>query len=125
MKICSKCKKEKLLTSFYKRSKSKPGYASWCKVCDNSRRTKRQTMNVLRAKVFDVLGSKCVHCGFSDRRALQIDHINGGGNLERKSLGDYQLMKRISLGMTDGYQTLCANCNCIKRIEAGEHRSAV
>ena len=28
--------------------------------------------------------NKCLKCGFSDRRALQIDHINGGGIKERR-----------------------------------------
>src|SRR3990167_3657310 len=38
-----------------------------------------------RSVVLDVLGNKCSRCGFSDKRALQIDHKNGGGALERKS----------------------------------------
>src|SRR5438445_10103504 len=41
----------------------------------------------LRDQVFELLGDKCVRCGFADRRALQFDHISGGGNRERMSRG--------------------------------------
>src|SRR5438094_515100 len=44
-----------------------------------------------RAKLRDdfllVFGGKCVRCGFSDKRALQIDHVNGDGYIERKKKG--------------------------------------
>ena len=33
MKICTKCKKEKLESEFHKRKKSKDGLHSWCKDC--------------------------------------------------------------------------------------------
>lgn len=85
--------------------------------------------NYLRIKnaIFALLGSKCVMCGFSDRRALQIDHINGGGSKERKikygrSAFDY-ILKEI-LGGSKKYQILCANCNWIKRAINNENRRA-
>lgn len=63
----------------------------------------------------------CVRCGFSDIRALSIDHINGDGwkdrNVRRGSNICYSLR---SLGYPDGYQTLCMNCQFIKRSENGE-----
>ena len=31
-----------------------------------------------RELFFKEFGNKCCRCGFSDKRALQIDHINGG-----------------------------------------------
>lgn len=71
-------------------------------------------------EVFDLLGRKCSVCGFSDERALQIDHVNGGGNKERKSMRGKKLYGHIlSLGGV-GYQILCANCNWIKRVENSE-----
>ena len=69
----------------------------------------------LRQQVLELLGNQCVVCGFSDRRALQIDHINGGGykaKLHKSVLRKYKLLLE-SKG--EGYQLLCANCNQIKK----------
>ncbi len=74
-----------------------------------------------REKVFDLLGAKCVRCGFSDKRALQIDHIHGGGSKERR-MGMIAMYQRIIDCGGEGYQMLCANCNAIKKIENGEVR---
>lgn len=74
----------------------------------------------LRIKALEMLGNKCIKCGFSDVRALQIDHINGGGwDARKKGITGYKLcgdvLKNPSL-----YQCLCANCNWIKRYENHE-----
>lgn len=77
-----------------------------------------------RQKVIELLGSICVKCGFSDARALQIDHVNGGGNRERIELGSNPaLYSKILKQGTSGYQLLCANCNWIKRSEKQEYRA--
>jgi hypothetical protein len=86
---------------------------------------------IARQKIIRLLGSKCsnVHCGFSDPRALQIDHVNGGGV---KQIREYQhhgnyyhtVLKLIESGSHD-YQLLCANCNWIKRAERGEQPNRV
>jgi len=69
-----------------------------------------------RAKVLEFLGGQCVVCGFSDTRALQIDHINGGGNKERReSPSCFSYWKKIMSTPSGKYQLLCANCNWIKR----------
>ena len=39
-----------------------------------------------KTKVFDHYGRVCKMCGFSDERALSIDHINGNGNNTEKKL---------------------------------------
>lgn len=69
------------------------------------------------AKVF--LGGKCVRCGFDDFRALQIDHIDGGGTKELRKLGSPGVARKVLRG-EPGYQLLCANCNWIKRVENNE-----
>jgi hypothetical protein len=69
----------------------------------------------LRNKVLEKLGGKCVQCGFSDWRALQVDHKNSDGAAERReSKSITQYLKSI-LKNSDCYQILCANCNWIKR----------
>ncbi len=73
----------------------------------------------LRLSALEKLGNQCARCGFKDVRALQIDHINGGGELERKILSQYQLHKKVLAGTTE-YQLLCANCNFIKLFEDRE-----
>ncbi len=59
----------------------------------------------------------CVRCGFSDIRALSIDHIDGGGHEHRKSLrrGGLSFYKwLLENNYPEGYQTLCMNCQFIK-----------
>ena len=73
-----------------------------------------------RQRVIAALGGKCAKCGFSDWRALQIDHINGGGSRERRHIGAPRIFSKILRGETEGYQLLCANCNWIKRYEEKE-----
>ena len=77
----------------------------------------------IRSSLMDLLGNVCVHCGFSDRRALQFDHINGGGckdmknghlTMLRKYYKDPELAKNT-------LQLLCANCNYIKEHEKYDH----
>lgn len=78
----------------------------------------------LRSKVFDLLGTKCARCGFSDLRALQIDHINGKSRTD--PIGNSRqivfLRRILNLGEEAKlrFQILCANCNWIKRIENNE-----
>lgn len=64
----------------------------------------------------------CVKCGFSDERALSIDHINGGGTQERKSKGGNTSYRLKKANYPEGYQTLCMNCQFIKRTENNELR---
>ena len=80
------------------------------------KRTKTQ-----REEIINLLGKKC-KCGFSDSRALAIDHINGGGNVERKSIGGgyyTHILSKIKSGSKE-YQILCFNCNQIKKVENKE-----
>ncbi len=75
-----------------------------------------------RRALFSFLGDKCVKCSFSDWRALQIDHVNGGGNKERRRSVDqyYKIVKESIINNEEKYQLLCANCNWIKRYENNE-----
>ena len=67
----------------------------------------------------------CINCGFTDVRALSIDHINGNGVQHRKALGIrggrqfYVWLKKN--GFPEGYQTLCMNCQYIKRSQDKEY----
>ena len=69
----------------------------------------------------------CAKCGFDDVRALDIDHINGGGCKERKKTMDRWrrteytgYIYRLRTKKPEGYQVLCRNCNWIKHLESRE-----
>ena len=86
----------------------------------------RDLRHHLKLKAFAVLGGVC-RCGFSDWRALQLDHIHGGGTKERLGLKKFDLAlvyyRFIIKNPEDAkkkFQLLCANCNWIKRYEANE-----
>jgi hypothetical protein len=57
-----------------------------CKCVQTRTKTKvkaayfRRYRKLRRDKIIAYLGGKCIKCGFSDERALQIDHTNGGGS---------------------------------------------
>ncbi len=84
------------------------------------RGTHKKYMTKMRTFILSRFGTKCNHCGFDDVRALQIDHINGGGRKERITLGDstsnyYRKLRDLpSDELYKTYQLLCANCNMIK-----------
>jgi hypothetical protein len=81
----------------------------------------RKKYRALRDAALAALGGCCARCGFSDKRALQIDHVDGGGAVERRTKAPVTLYKEIAAGGSEGYQILCANCNWIKRHENAEH----
>ena len=64
----------------------------------------------------------CVVCGEGRLACLSIDHINGGGTKHRKQMGGgsafYCWLKKQNY--PKGYQTLCMNCQFVKRFERRE-----
>jgi hypothetical protein len=83
----------------------------------------------MREELIKKLGSSCIKCGFSDPRALQIDHINGGGTDELKQFGCCWSMYKFYVYNPDKIinhlQLLCANCNWIKKHEKKENRRQI
>lgn len=90
---------------------------------EKSKRCRRKYRDAALQK----LGNRCVNpaCqwlnadgsrGCTDFRCLQIDHVVGGGNRERKQgLTGLALYHAVLADQTGKYQALCANCNWIKR----------
>jgi len=68
----------------------------------------------------------CVRCGFSDMRALSIDHINGGGvkhliqlfGAKRGGRIFYEWL--IENNFPEGFRVLCLNCQFIVMAEKTE-----
>lgn len=125
MKHCTRCSKYLSYTQFWPNRGAhspKDGYMSWCKNCalEYKRIYTKRRYNALRQEVLSILSSECIRCGFDDPRALQIDHINGGGNAERKRLGSGTTYHKHMLKDISKYQLLCANCNQIKKHDRSE-----
>ena len=60
----------------------------------------------------------CIICGENRLGCLSIDHINGGGNEDRKKHGRFGIGLYRWLRSNDypgGFQTLCMNCQFLKR----------
>ena len=85
---------------------------------DIHKKRNRERWVKYRREMYEKLGGKkCVHCGFSDERALAIDHVFDDGFKERKKLKSISQMRRAVLLKPERYQVLCYNCNQIKRYE--------
>ncbi len=79
-------------------------------------RAKKSHLNQ-RRKLLEMLGGKCVTCGFDNPKALQIDHINGGGRkllFKRGPYTHYKFLLDNPKKAKKLVQLLCANCNWIK-----------
>jgi len=70
----------------------------------------------------------CITCGESRLDCLSIDHINGNGSKHRKELGlvgqgFYRWLKQEAY--PEGYQTLCMNCQFVKRVKNKESPNGI
>lgn len=152
---CAKCKLVKSSNSFYSDNRKRDGKRSRCIRCiakDSKKRYEKNPQSFLissrksyrknyiiykeRAaekyrksltRLFNVLGSECKKCGISDKRILQLDHINGGGAIDRRANSTgytyyWRIAEKIEKGNKD-FQILCANCNLISAIEKGYKKS--
>lgn len=94
----------------------------------NTNQQKTRIKNqLIRIALIILLGEKCVKCGYDiDLRALQVDHTNGGGTKEVQEFGGnnakmwkyYLEHPNLAIKLL---QSLCANCNTIKRYENKEN----
>jgi hypothetical protein len=114
------------------RAKNKERMKSWnCMSKEKQNEYSKTKRDKIRKEILELLGNRCSnpHClvlnGCSDIRCLQIDHVNGKGNQERKLFKNHaykylrHILQKIREGSKD-YQLLCANCNVIKRAEKKE-----
>ena len=96
---------------------------------DHGRQYYRNKYENLRNEILALLGNCCSKCGFSDKRALEIDHVHGSGNKHIHSFkSNYSYLISVKRDLENGskdYQCLCANCNQIKRAENNENRKIV
>ena len=110
------------------RAKSKEYYQSHREACKKYKNEyNREYFPRIKQLVLTHYGNGkliCVRCGFDNIKALSIDHINGGGNKHRKQINRtsshkfYCWLKKQNF--PEGYQTLCMNCQLIKKVDEGE-----
>jgi hypothetical protein len=137
---CLKCTKVKPLEDFSPQKEGRFGRTSRCKECRNIdhsayyaanrhvfqtdarrkaaaelARTRRWN---LRSEVIREYGGQCACCGESSMEFLVIDHIAGGGEQHRLSLGCvtggtpfYSTLKRLGFPFKKDLRVLCSNCN--------------
>lgn len=91
----------------------------------HNRQESKKVVLKLRHDVQQKLGNKCVKCGITDWRILQVDHLKSNGREEFRHLGGtrgiYKRVLSLSVDeMKSEYQLLCANCNVIKVYEQNE-----
>lgn len=78
----------------------------------------KRAKSKLKDSLFDIYGHVCARCGFDDKRALTLDHKLNNGNVERREFGERGVYRRARDNfLPDEYQTLCMNCQFIKRVE--------
>lgn len=150
LKRCAMCGPERgpiAVSEFHPHRTTRDRLQTECKTCHNKRRqaarkaktghyaTERERYHdrhlvacrssYYRAKerVFAHYGVICVGCGFPDMRALSIDHVDSGGADHRRTLGGINFYRwLVRQGFPVGFQTLCMNCQWIKRHDKHELR---
>lgn len=141
MKRCLLCDQEKPEEEFGINHAMRDGLMPYCRNCYNEKKRRlsyidphyaelnrkygRAWFKEARRTILYRLGGKCVVCGFDDERALQVDHINGGGLKEMRETNHYRFCKKLLTlpeeELKQQYQLLCANHNMIKKVEKKEH----
>jgi len=82
----------------------------------------KATNERLRAVIFNIISGndpKCVRCGCTDKRFLEINHKNGGGGKEMKGGLSAKFYWDIYMGRreTGDLELLCRPCNAIPALE--------
>ena len=108
-------RRKEMIAEWYQKNKDKQR--------DYQREWSKDKLGAIKEEIFDKLGHSCSRCGFEDKRALCIDHVNGGGYKElRSGLSVFSYYKKVLSDTDNTYQILCHNCNWIKRHENNEVR---
>lgn len=101
--------KERVRLRALERYHSDPEYHE--KMKEKSRTYQNNRNRTLRVAVIEKLGGKCVKCGCDVYDALEINHINGGGQKDRSRKAQFYLAilndKRTDVELT------CKICNIV------------
>lgn len=73
----------------------------------------KKSQHLKKVRAFMLLGGRCENCGDNRMQALELDHINGNGSKERKSLGHIKMFNEVFKRPSD-FQLLCGTCHNLK-----------
>jgi hypothetical protein len=100
-----------------------------CYHCNENVRTKMLSKKAkLRFEVVQFLGGKCEECGCDVAEILEINHVLGGGCVERRQLSPPVIYANIlkSKNCDGKYNLLCRPCNAVHSCRlSGFHGHAV
>jgi hypothetical protein len=119
-----KIKLERNMTRYNKLSpEQKQKHLDNCKAYNKKKRLERKILVISHYTNGKMccMNPKCeVPGGAKDIRALQADHIGGGGRNHAKAISFHMYEWIIKNNYPVGIQILCANCNIIKKLEERE-----
>lgn len=128
-KRCPNCKRELPMEQFSLNPQHRYGRDAYCKLCVRKRSKEYRALNKarlserqkelalqLKRTVFQAYGGPiCSCCGEKEFFFLSMDHIEGGGNKHRKSIGRARIYRWLKAqNYPSGFQVLCFNCNLAK-----------
>lgn len=97
-----------------------------CQECNDATVASNKKANVgYIEKFYELYGNACNCCGESERKFLNVDHVNNDAWIEKQEKGyrsnNISIMRRIMRsGIKDeNFQILCFNCNCGKQLNNG------
>jgi hypothetical protein len=131
-KVCPHCDVEYPATrQYFHHDNHAPGQlASWCRTCRNAHQAEYAATRLERRHRQQQQARRCLRlavlthysagtpvwacCGEAHWEFLALDHINGGGWQQRRTLGlsSERMYRWIQKqGYPDGFRVLCHNCN--------------
>jgi 5-methylcytosine-specific restriction endonuclease McrA len=86
---------------------------------EKNKYSQRKYLQSIRKQVIELLGGKCVNCGCDNFNALEINHINGGGNEEKRHIGGKQFYLNILSGRRprNDLEITCIVCNSLHKAQ--------
>ena len=127
MKICSLCKKNKALSDFNFKNRSKGLYSAHCKTCsrayirkhylenrqyylDKARKRNKVIRMQIRTHIWNYLSSNCcIDCGENDPVVLEFDHVRDK-KFTISSFARNHTLKDVSEEIAK-CEVRCANCH--------------
>lgn len=89
--------------------------------CPTCRDVSIRYLQRLKSRVIAAYGGQCACCGESEPAFLTIDHVNEDGAKHRREIKTnrvYSWLEKHDYPQ-EGFQLLCFNCNCGRRINGG------
>jgi len=133
VKRCSRCHEAKEPSDFQRNKCMPDGLQNQCRACQNAstkRSNSRRSMTwfgevferpltyngarlrIVRREAIAAYGGRCECCGETRLEFLAFDHINGGGNQERKRTTEPPFARLRREGYPKGaFRILCHSCN--------------